>query len=59
MTASIREWFKAAGFKELAFESTGADAQRPGRFPPQSVGAHCWPREAVPLELGQRLFTFW
>jgi Putative methyltransferase len=59
MTATIRQWFKGAGFEERAFESTGAAAPRHGKFPPQSVGAHRWPREAVSLELGQRLFTFW
>jgi hypothetical protein len=41
-TPTIHEWFEGVGFVELALES---------------VGAHRWPREAVPLELGQRLFT--
>jgi hypothetical protein len=58
LTPTIRKWFQRLGFVELAFESTGAEAPRPGRFPPQAVGAHRWPREAVPLSLGQRLFTF-
>jgi hypothetical protein len=58
LTPTIRQWFEGVGFVELAFESTGAEASLPGRFPPQSVGAHRWPREPVPLQLGQRLFTF-
>jgi Putative methyltransferase len=58
LTPTIRQWFEGVGFVELAFESTGAEASLPGKFPPQSVGAHRWPREAVPLELGRRLFSF-
>jgi hypothetical protein len=58
LTPTICQWFEGVGFDELAFESTGAEAPRPGKFPPQSVGAHRWPREVVPLEPGQRLFTF-
>jgi len=58
LTPTIRHWFEGVGFVELAFEWTGAEAPRPGKFPPQSVGAHRWPREAVPLELGKRLFSF-
>lgn len=47
LTPAIREWFVGVGFMELAFESTGGEAPQPGKFPPQSVGAHLWPREAV------------
>jgi hypothetical protein len=58
LTPTIRGWFADAGFAELGFESTGAEAPRPGAFPAQFIGAHRWPRDPVPLELGKRLFTF-
>ena len=58
LTPLIRAWFGEAGFVEVAFESTAAEPPRPGAFPTQSVGANRWPGEAVPLELGRRLFTF-
>ena len=58
LTPTIREWFAQAGFVEIGFESTGAEAPKPGAFPPQSVGAHRWPRDPDVLELGKRLFTF-
>ena len=58
LTPTIRGWFAEAGFVELGFESTVAEAPRPGAFPAQFVGAHRWPRNPVALELGERLFTF-
>ncbi len=58
LTPTIREWFANTGFIEIACESTGAKAPRPGAFPAQFVGAHRWPREPLALERGQRLFTF-
>jgi hypothetical protein len=58
LTPTIREWFAHAGFVEINFESTAAEAPRPGAFPAQFVCAHQWPRDPVALELGQRLFSF-
>jgi hypothetical protein len=58
LTPAIRSWFAEAGFVELGFESTAAEAPRPGAFPAQSVGAHRWPHAPVQLVPGQRLFTF-
>jgi hypothetical protein len=58
LTPTIREWFADAGFVELGFESTVAEAPQPGAFPAQLVGVHRWPRDPVALELGKRLFTF-
>lgn len=58
LTPTIREWFADAGFVELTFESTVAEAPRPGAYPAQFVGAHRWPRGPATLELGKRLFTF-
>lgn len=58
LTPTINHWFENAGFVSLAFEATGVEAPRFGAFPAQAVGAHCWPREPEPLELGERLFTF-
>ena len=50
LTGSIRTWFLAAGFEELAFVSPG-----PGRF---SVGAHRLVGPARPFVPGFPLFTF-
>ena len=58
LTPTIRQWFAHAGFVEIGFESTGAEAPGPGAFPAQFVGAHRWSRDPEPLELGKRLFTF-
>ncbi|HEY3108690.1 MAG TPA: class I SAM-dependent methyltransferase family protein [Chloroflexota bacterium] len=58
LTPAVRGWLAAAGFVELAFESTDADPPGPWAFPVQAVGAHRWPRAPVPLEPGRRLFTF-
>jgi Putative methyltransferase len=50
LTPSVRRWFAAAGFDEVAFESAG-----PGAF---AVGMHRLTRESDPLVPGARLFTF-
>ena len=50
LTPSVRSWFAAAGFDEVAFESAG-----PGAF---AVGMHRLTRAGDALVPGVRLFTF-
>jgi hypothetical protein len=50
LTPRIRAWFDEAGFDEASFDSTG-----PEGF---AVGVHRYLGPSVPLEPGQRLFTF-
>ena len=50
LTPSVRRWFAAAGFDELAFTSAG-----PGSF---AVGMHRLAREGDVLVPGVRLFSF-
>lgn len=50
LTPSIRRWYAEAGFREQAFDSPG-----PGSF---AVGVHRSTTPSVPLQRGQRLFTF-
>src|SRR5437588_705704 len=58
LTPTVRAWFEAAGFVELAFESTDPDPPGLWASPVQGVGAHRWAHDPVPLEPGVRLFTF-
>jgi hypothetical protein len=59
LTPKIHRWFESAGFELLAFDSTTLGALTPeAGTPVQSVGVHRWPNDPVPLEPGQRLFTF-
>jgi hypothetical protein len=50
LTPSIRGWFAAAGFEEVAFVAPGSDEW--------SVGVHRLVAEPSPLELGCHWFTF-
>jgi hypothetical protein len=50
LTPSIRAWFAAAGFEEVAFIAPDADEW--------SVGVHRLVGEPSPLEPGRRWFTF-
>jgi hypothetical protein len=50
LTATIRQWFTAAGFEERAFDSPGPDAW--------SVGVHAFHGDPQPLDRDGRLFTF-
>lgn len=50
LTPSIREWFVAAGFEEVAFVAPDTDDW--------SVGVHRFVADPRPLELGRRWFTF-
>jgi hypothetical protein len=59
LTPKIHRWFESAGFEPIAFDSTALGSfKRDVGTPVQSVGVHRWPRDPVPLERGQRLFTF-
>jgi hypothetical protein len=59
LTPQIHRWFESAGFELQAFDSTTLGAFTPDAGTPvQSVGVHRWPNDPVPLERGQRLFTF-
>ena len=50
LTAQIRDWFTAADFHEIAFDSPGPNAW--------SVGRHSFHGDPQPLSPGVRLFTF-
>lgn len=54
LTPSIREWFAAAGFDEVAFIAPVADEW----FDKWSVGVHRLAAQPQPLKTGRHWFTF-
>lgn len=54
LTPSIREWFAAAGFDEVAFHAPEAV----GWFDKWSVGVHRLVADPQPLRIGRHWFTF-
>ncbi len=54
LTPSIRKWFAAAGFDEIAFVAPEGDEW----FAQWSVGVHRLAREPQPLKTGRHWFTF-
>ncbi len=54
LTPAVREWFRAAGFQEVAFHAPDA-VGREGRW---SVGVHRLVVQPPPLQTGRHWFTF-